>query len=210
MRDEALWLRLNEAPLRLSDGSTLGESLARTGKLGTPKAEAFVAEYRRLLYLMATAEAPETLPETLPDALPVAPPAALLAVWGRHRADRPAYDSFCETVIGRPVLRSKGQTHAIGNDAYRALLARYAAEFGTAPLARIWPSPRDVEWARNAPLAFLAAMALLGLGLLLGWLWLTVAGLSGGVVIFLWSKLAGPWQAKEEGEEEIDEDILAE
>lgn len=188
-RIEALAIDSPGAALRF------GARLARENGWPRSHAERVVREYRRFLFLAATA----------PHA--VTPSDAVDQAWHLHLAyTRSYWDDLCGGILGRPLhhcptaggkaedARYRGQ--------YAATLAAYAEAFGEAPPADIWPAAdarftgdfvridRSTHWA--TPKRAVAAAALVpaaGIGLVAaagssGWsLWPLLAPLLVAVIV---------------------------
>jgi hypothetical protein len=99
-------------------------------------AERVLAEYRRYVYLAATAEHV------------VVPSDQVDAAWHQHLIDTEQYwGSFCETVLFRPLHHHPNKDGAEGRLGHRHLYQRsleaYAQTFGCEPPQDIWPPAAD-------------------------------------------------------------------
>jgi hypothetical protein len=111
---------------------TFAAKLARDNGWDRPFAEAVAQEYRRFLYLAATAQTPVT------------PSDAVDRAWHLHLTySRHYWDVLCGQILGRPLhhdpsLGGAGED-ARHRDQYAGTLARYRETFGEEPPAAIWP-----------------------------------------------------------------------
>lgn len=156
LSDPALWRRIEGAALvpppsgpwtgALADGE-FRALLVREMDVSAEDAARLVAEYRRFLYLKAL------------DGGLLSPPPDLDEVWHRH-LDWPegAWDRFCQTAVGRPLLHTRGLDKSRARAAHFDLLALYHREFGPPP-ADIWPGPAELRRDRLASLVFVGGLA---------------------------------------------------
>jgi hypothetical protein len=137
VRDSGLWQRLQDYGFPLSDGrGTLEEHLIAKAKFGAVKAARAIEEYRRFLYLAATAGEP------------VAPSQLVDRVWHAHIIDTRAYvDDFATKVTGRIIHHRPGRPDAADDPAYQRTLHLYEEEFGEMPFRKVWPS---ADWLKGA------------------------------------------------------------
>lgn len=125
---EALDVDPPNAALRFTD------RLAREQGWSRRHAVAVDREYRRFLYLAATIDRPMT------------PSDAVDQAWHLHLTyTRSYWDDLCGRILRRPLHHgpTPGGRDAkeCYHDRYSATLERYAAVFGHAPPAAIWPAP---------------------------------------------------------------------
>lgn len=191
MKDQALWQRLlsfefplSRAPWRLS------RQVASEVGLTDEQANRVVHEYRRFLYLAATAEED------------VAPSPLIDEVWRMHLKDRPAPSSPLWTyVIGRVIEPRSGRPPPVRDPVYARTLALYRAEFGEAPFDRIWPDARQLRRQRRAIAALIAGLPFAFLATLIDSVsdpaaaLVFVGGLAMFIVGFVWMLLASSWGA---------------
>jgi len=156
-KSDPLWAAL--AAMRIEPaGAALGfgAKLAQENGWSAGHAEAVVEEYRRFLYLAATAREPVTPSEDVDRA------------WHLHLTySRHYWDMLCGRILARPLHHDPGEggpaERARHARQYRSTLARYRAELGEAPPASIWPDPDHgaaPRWPRRAARALAAAAAL--------------------------------------------------
>lgn len=182
MLDEALWARIKDHPLPLSDGTTLERRLLRLGRLGTRRFRVALQEYRRFLYLAAVAG---------PD---VTPPPFLWQIWQIHARDHAAYaKDLVARVIGRPMPDPFDMALPVSHPAHHRTRALYRQEFGTNPMPALWPGPVA------ALLGQVLRLAVPGFALMAGWLilsralpWALVAGAASLGCLLIQDRLA-PW-----------------
>jgi hypothetical protein len=136
--DTLLWQRLAAHPIggRPEAAQAFTRRLARENLWTPAQAEAVVQEYRRFCYLACTAGQELT------------PSDAVDQAWHLHlTCTRDYWDVFCPQVLGRQLHH--GPTDGSAADAarfrrqYADTLARYAASFGHAAPAAIWPAPEQ-------------------------------------------------------------------
>lgn len=146
----ALWAALSHMPIEMP-GGRFEDALAETQGWTAGFAGRVTDEYRRFLYLAATA------------GFEVTPSRAVDQAWHLH-LDLPHYrDVLCELILGRP-LEHRPATGEPGEEErhrrqYADTLALYERAFGRAPPLDIWPdSPVRKESrptrSRAAVLAF--------------------------------------------------------
>lgn len=143
----ALYDRLMTLPIGPpgADLSFVGR-LARENGWTEVQARSVVREYRRFLYLAATAEEMVT------------PSDAVDQAWHLHLVyTRSYWDGLCRDVLGFPLHHEPTAggpaERARFVAAYEATLARYRAVFGEEPPAAVWPTAavrfgRDLAWYR--------------------------------------------------------------
>jgi hypothetical protein len=117
---------------------TFEARLARENRWPPAHARRAVAEYRRFVYLAATA------------GHPVTPSDAVDQVWHLHLTyTRSYWDGLCGRVLGRPLhhgpTRGGAGETARFRDQYERTLAAYRTAFGEAPPADLWP-PADTRF----------------------------------------------------------------
>lgn len=151
---DALWAALSAMRIGESD-RRFEEALASATGWTADYAARVVAEYRRFLYLAATA------------GREVTPSRAVDEAWHLHLRDEAHYrDELCGRILGRPLDHRPG-SGADGEEArfawqYAETLARYRAAFGDPP-RDIWPLPPAPEpepEGRRVPLGGLGLAAL--------------------------------------------------
>jgi hypothetical protein len=169
-RSSPLWQRL--AAMRIeAEGAalTFAARLARENGWSGRHAAAVVEEYRRFLYLAATAG-------------PVTPSEDVDQAWHLHLSyTRHYWDELCGRIIGMPLHHDPTEGGA-GQRAhyhrqYEQTLARYRTIFGAPPPRQVWPDaearfaarPRRVDAGRYRllPRARAGRLPLLGFGALL-------------------------------------------
>lgn len=136
-KEDPLWRAL--AAMRIEpEGAALGFAarLARENGWSLAHGAAVVAEYRRFLYLAATAGGQVTPSEDVDQA------------WHLHLTySRHYWDVLCGRILGRPLHHGPTEGGAAEDARYRgqyeATLARYRAIFGDAPPPAIWPAGAD-------------------------------------------------------------------
>jgi hypothetical protein len=134
-QEDALWQAL--AAMRIeAEGAptTFTDKLAREQGWSRARAAAVAAEYRRFLYLAATAERPVT------------PSDAVDRAWHLHLTySRHYWDVLCGQILGKPLHHDPGDgsaaDDAVHRDQYLATLDTYARAFGEMPPADVWPGP---------------------------------------------------------------------
>jgi hypothetical protein len=134
--------------------------LARDNGWELPFAEAVAFEYRRFLYLAATADSP------------FSPSEAVDRAWHLHLTySRHYWEVLCGRILGRPLHHdpslggaAEDERHA---DQYAATLARYRDTFGSSPPSDIWPDPGECRKRRPSPSALTGLGAAAGASLLL-------------------------------------------
>jgi hypothetical protein len=153
-----LWQALQAMRVE-AEGAPLGFTAKLAQKTGWSRAyaERVAAEYRRFLYLAATASNAVTPSEAVDEA------------WHLHLTyTRHYWDELCARILCRPLHHDPGDGGA--GDAerhrlqYRETLRLYAATFGEAPPPDIWPSAAAQA---PAPLRHVRAVAGAGAGALL-------------------------------------------
>ncbi len=112
---------------------TFVDRLARDNGWDRSYAAAVDREYRRFLFLAATASAPVT------------PSDAVDQAWHLHLAySRSYWDDLCGGILGQPLHHGPTTGGPLEDDRYAgqyaATLARYANVFGEAPPPAIWPA----------------------------------------------------------------------
>lgn len=118
---------------------TFVDRLARDNGWSHPHATAVDREYRRFLFLAATAREPVT------------PSDAVDQAWHLHLAySRSYWDDLCSGILGRPLHHGPTAGGPVEDDRYAAQYAatldRYAATFGEHAPSSIWP-PVDQRFA---------------------------------------------------------------
>jgi hypothetical protein len=126
MKDQLLWERIEAHPMPEGFIELL---VARTG-WPRDQAEAAVAEYRRLAYLVALVKTARRVPSK-----------AVEQVWRLHGEDRAAYTRFCAEALGRDWHPPGGPFPRRSGRDMELTLKAYAREFGDRAPARIWPDP---------------------------------------------------------------------
>jgi hypothetical protein len=144
MRDQTLWKRLEAYDFGLSNvGGNLFADLVKTTTLTTAQVEAVMTEYRRFLYLAATAGEV------------VAPSRLIDDVWHRHMQDSRAYlNGLCEGVIGKVIHHMPGRAAPAADPAYQRTLTLYRSEFGKRPNDMIWPTAEQTKSRARSNLQF--------------------------------------------------------
>ena len=128
--DPALWQRLKGYAFAFSDGGFLVDAVRDETGLTVSEAECAVAEYRRFLYLIATADQI------------LAPSRLVDKVWHLHLEDDKGYsDELCKQTVGRQINHHVGRPAPFDDPAYAKTLAFYRAEFGEYPFWKVWPTP---------------------------------------------------------------------
>ena len=142
MKDPALWERIEAHPM------PEGFAAHVQAQTGWPRdrAEAAVAEYRRLAYLVALVKTARRVPSK-----------AVEQVWRLHGQDRAAYDRFCAEALGRDWHLPDGPFPRRNGRDMELTLKAYAREFGETAPARIWPDPN-----RRLRLGIAGAVAVAG------------------------------------------------
>jgi hypothetical protein len=154
-RTDALWRAL--VSLRVEpEGAeiTFTAKLAHEQGWRRARAEAVFEEYRRFLYLAATAREP------------VSPSEAIDRCWHLHLTySRHYWDVLCGTILQRPLHHdpslggpAEDARHA---EQYRRTLDAYRAAFGEEPPAAIWDAPQPARVGRGAALSAAAGASLL-------------------------------------------------
>lgn len=182
--DPALWQRLKRHAFSFGDGGYLADAVRDETGLTAEEAERTVGEYRRFLYLVATAG------ETL------APSRLVDRVWHLHMEDEVGYfDELCERVIGRRINHHRGRAAPFDDPAYAKTLAFYRAEFGEVPCWRVWPTPDKMLQPNLAVIGGFAVFAggVVAFGNSAPILGVILMCLAAGAV-FLFAK-ASPWPA---------------
>ncbi|WP_156340156.1 glycine-rich domain-containing protein [Sphingomonas sp. Leaf17] len=145
---------------------TFVDRLARDNGWDRDHATAVDREYRRFLFLAATADAPVT------------PSDAVDQAWHLHLAySRSYWDDLCGQIIGRPLHHCPTAGGPVEDDRYAgqysATLRRYADAFGEAPPTAIWPpvdqrfTERFVRIAITPPAPFTARRIVVGVVIVL-------------------------------------------
>lgn len=140
--DRALLIRIETLVIDPPDVSlTFVDRLARDNGWDQKHAAAVDREYRRFLFLAATAEMPAT------------PSDAVDQAWHLHLAySRSYWDDLCGGIIGRPLHHGPtagGAQEDIRYAAqYAATLTRYTTTFGEPPPPAIWP-PVEARFAER-------------------------------------------------------------
>lgn len=147
---------------------TFGSRLAQENGWSRAYADRVEAEYRRFLYLMATADRDVT------------PSDAVDQAWHLHLGyTRHYWEELCGRIVGRPLHHGPSAGGPEEANRYRAqyrdTLELYRNMFGRIPPADIWPDPdtrfagrwRRVDLGRVTLVPRSAARILLGLGLTL-------------------------------------------
>lgn len=124
---------------------TFGSRLAQENGWSRDYAARVEAEYRRFLYLMATASDGQVTPSDAVD-----------QAWHLHLGySRQYWEELCGRIVGRPLHHGPsagGREEATRyRDQYCATLTRYAELFGEAPPADIWPDEEtrfSGDWRR--------------------------------------------------------------
>lgn len=149
MKDRALWDRLASYGFPLTAaGQDLAAVVGVRLRLRGAKVAPTLEEYRRFLYLAATAG------ET------VAPSPLIDKVWHLHIEDMRAYlGDLCEGVIGRVLHHSPGRPAAKDDPAYARTLALYREEFGGDPPGTVWPGCRERRAEAMAGGLFIGGLA---------------------------------------------------
>lgn len=145
-----MWQRIQATPILLGPDLTGAESyLVRNFACPASSARALVGEYRKFLYLVATAG------EVL------APSRVVDQVWHLHLDQPGSWNGFCETTIGR-VLRHLPDRPAPDQDpAYLRTLQLMQSEFDQPAPERYWPRPGAGSDRQPWPLRLFLAGALL-------------------------------------------------
>lgn len=141
-------------------GVTFAAKLARDQGWGLPFAQTVAIEYRRFLYLAATADSP------------VSPSEAVDRAWHLHLTySRHYWEELCGAILRRPLHHDPSLGGAAEDerhrDQYAATLARYRDTFGSSPPSDIWPSPGKCRKRRPGPSALAGLGAAAGASLLL-------------------------------------------
>ncbi|HYI46940.1 MAG TPA: hypothetical protein VEX35_00595 [Allosphingosinicella sp.] len=131
-RSSLLWSRL--ASMRIGPAGarlTFAARLARENRWSGRHAAAVVEEYRRFLYLAATAG-------------PVTPSEDVDQAWHLHLSyTRHYWDVLCGEILERPLHHDPTEggpaEQGLYRGQYEATLARYRTVFGAAPPCQIWP-----------------------------------------------------------------------
>lgn len=189
MKDPALWQRLAGFNFPLSRPSwRLADLVARELRVTKRNAALIVDEYRRFLYLAATAEEP------------VAASPVIDKVWRLHLRDHVAYTgALSREVVRREIIRREPRPPPLRDPAYVRTLALYRQEFTQAPFDRAWPGPGLLRRQRRAWAVVIASFALAALSIVLSSLHeraavlLFLAGWVMGASSILWLHFAGPW-----------------
>src|SRR5687767_4420094 len=130
----ALWAALSHMQIELSEGAGRFESrLAGQQGYTTRFAERVTGEYRRFLYLAATA------------GFEVTPSCTVDEAWHLHLTSPHYEKALCERILGRP-LEHRPATGASGEEErhrrqYEETLALYESVFGEPAPFDIWPRP---------------------------------------------------------------------
>lgn len=147
----ALWAALSNMQIDLPGCGRFATALAGRQGWTAAFAERVTQEYRRFLYLAATADSEVT------------PSKAVDEAWHLHLASPHYEEGLCRRLLGRRLEHRPG-TGEPGEEErhrrqYEALRARYQTVFGELPPSDIWPGPplREKEpatgWQRAADLA---------------------------------------------------------
>ena len=153
----ALWAALSNMQIELPESRRFERALADRQGWTIGFAERVTREYRRFLYIAATAGSEVT------------PSRAVDEAWHLHLASRHYEEGLCRRILGRP-LEHRAATGAPGEAErhgrqYEAALARYETLFGELPPSDIWPGAALREqravtgWNRAADLASWTATA---------------------------------------------------
>lgn len=142
-----LWKRIAETPLpgqstpkswfSAAHSLSFRERLEKTHGLTPNSARRLEAEYRRFLYLKAL------------DRGRLTPSARVDQAWHQHiAASGLAWPTYCDQVLGGPVLHETGLSRTEASASYDRTLDLYRKEFGTEPPSDIWPSRRAMAFYR--------------------------------------------------------------
>ena len=148
--DPALWQRLKRYSFAFRDGGFLVDAVRDETGLTPSEAACAVGEYRRFLYLVATANQI------------LAPSRLVDKVWHLHLNDEHGYaDDLCKQTIGRVINHHPGRPAPFDDPAYAKTITFYREEFGEPPFWKVWPTPD-----RQGPpaLALISAFVLFGGG----------------------------------------------
>jgi hypothetical protein len=168
--ENPLWAKLSTDPLGDPSAPAFTARLARANGWRRDHAARVADEYRRFLFLAATA------------GITVTPSDPVDQAWHLHLADTHDYwERVCPELLGirlhhRPSSGGEAERHR-HFEQYAATLAAYEAAFGTPPPADVWPAARHMlsapaRWQRvdrarvfiipKLPAAILAAGLLAG------------------------------------------------
>ena len=164
----ALWAALSNMQIKVPGAERRFEAvLAEQQSWPLAFAERVTGEYRRFLFLAATA------------GFEVTPSRSVDEAWHLHLALPHYRDGLCEGILGRPLDHLPG-TGSEEDDArcarqYDRTLELYERVFGSSPPGDVWPRPSEAQRAGPAesdaagkPLGIVAALgAIAGLGALL-------------------------------------------
>ena len=138
--DMTLWTRLQALELdQAGSAFRFSDRLARENGWSRAFARGAIEEYRRFIYLAATAPTPVT-PSDIVD-----------QVWHLHLTySRSYWDDMCGSVLGRPLHHGTTKGGTAEDTRYRGqygyTLAQYRAAFGEEPPAAFWP-PEDERFS---------------------------------------------------------------
>jgi hypothetical protein len=133
---DPLWGRIKAHPIGGTAAAAFARRLAAENMWSLAHAEAVIGEYRRFCYLACT------------HGSEITPSDAVDQAWHLHLThSRDYWEAFCPTVLGCALHHAPGSGSPADAARFRrqydATLARYAAVFGHAPSAAIWPSPDE-------------------------------------------------------------------
>ncbi len=143
MTSPELWSKIQAFEIDLPNAALpFSQRLARDNAWSHPFALRVIAEYKRFLYLAATARHAVT------------PSDAVDQAWHlRLCYTRSYWDDLCATVLQRPIHHGPTKGGPAENsrfhDLYQATLDAYQTEFGAPPPTDIWPSPSQ-RFSRRA------------------------------------------------------------
>jgi hypothetical protein len=170
---------------------TFAAKLARDNGWDPVFGEAVTSEYRRFLFLAATADTPVT------------PSHAVDKAWHLHLTySRHYWDELCGRILGKPLHHDPslggGAEDERHRDQYAATLERYRSAFGHAPPADVWPDRRERRQPRPGGSVLTGLGAAAGASLLLaactalagnaggdagGWIFPVAAGIFGVILL---------------------------